>query len=67
MTSTTLDDVPGIGPERRKALLRRFGSVKAIAEAPADELAAVPGVSHTLATAVLAHLGGTPQPRETSS
>lgn len=58
VTATSLDDVPGIGPERRKALLRRFGSIKAIREAPPEELAAVPGISNTLAATVQAHLAG---------
>ena len=38
-----LDDLPGIGPKRRKALLVRFGSAKAVAAAEVGELAAVVG------------------------
>lgn len=41
MVDSVLDDVPGIGPVRKKALLRRFGSVKKIREASVDELGAV--------------------------
>jgi len=52
VTTTELDGIPGIGPERRKALLRRFGSVKAIRESPIDEIASVPGISETLAERV---------------
>ena len=44
-----LDDVPGVGPARKRALLRRFGSLKAMRDAPAAELAAVPGVGPALA------------------
>ncbi|MFO8009359.1 MAG: excinuclease ABC subunit UvrC [Dehalococcoidia bacterium] len=44
-----LDSVPGIGPKRRRALVRRFGSVKGIREASVDELASVPGMNHKLA------------------
>jgi excinuclease ABC subunit C len=40
-----LEDIPGIGPARRKALLRRFGSVEAIRQASLEELAAVPGMN----------------------
>jgi excinuclease ABC subunit C len=44
MIDSTLDDVPGIGPTRKKALLRRFGSLKRIRAASRDELdAALPG------------------------
>jgi excinuclease ABC subunit C len=39
MIDSTLDDVPGIGPTRKKALLRRFGSLKRIRAAGREELA----------------------------
>ena len=54
---STLEDVPGIGPGRRQALLRRFGSVTAIRSASDDELLAVRGVSPTLVAALRDHLG----------
>ena len=44
-----LEEIPGIGPSRRKALLRRFGSLDAIRSASVDELAEVPGLSRVLA------------------
>jgi excinuclease ABC subunit C len=44
-----LDDVEGVGPARKRALLRRFGSVKGIREASAEDLAAVAGVGKGLA------------------
>ncbi|MEK7802257.1 MAG: helix-hairpin-helix domain-containing protein, partial [Pseudomonadota bacterium] len=44
-----LDDVPNIGPKRKKALLHHFGSVKAIQDAIADDLAKVDGISRDLA------------------
>ena len=47
--SSALDGVPGIGPKRRRLLLRTFGSVKGIREAQADEIAAVPGMTAKLA------------------
>jgi len=49
-----LEDIPGIGPKRRKALLTRFGSLKAIREATEEELLATPGISKPAAEAVLA-------------
>ncbi len=52
-----LEEIPGIGPGRRKALLRAFGSVKAIGQADVADLAGVPGISRTIAEKVLAHLG----------
>jgi excinuclease ABC subunit C len=51
-----LDDVEGIGPGRKKALLKRFGSVRRIRQASEDEVAAVPGISRELAGRVKAHL-----------
>ncbi len=46
---SALDDVEGIGPARKRALLRHFGSVRAIREASTEELAAVAGVGPALA------------------
>ena len=44
-----LDDVPGVGPRRRRDLLRHFGSLRRLRGATVDELAAVPGISPELA------------------
>jgi excinuclease ABC subunit C len=54
--ASALDDIPGVGPARKRALLRRFGSLKGIREAELDELAAVPGMSRPAAEAVNAAL-----------
>jgi excinuclease ABC subunit C len=54
-----LDEVPGIGPKRKKALLKHFGSLKRIREATVEELAAVEGMNREVAERVLEHLGGT--------
>ena len=51
-----LEDIPGIGPARRKALLKAFGSLKAIREADTDALAAVPGMNRAAAEALHAGL-----------
>ncbi|TME86691.1 MAG: excinuclease ABC subunit UvrC [Chloroflexi bacterium] len=44
-----LDDIAGVGPARKRALLRKFGSVRAMQEAPVEDLAAVGGVGVALA------------------
>ena len=51
-----LDDVPGIGPLRRKALLAEFGSLKAIRQATLEQLAAVPGMTRRVAEQLLESL-----------
>ncbi|HUU62870.1 MAG TPA: excinuclease ABC subunit UvrC [Dehalococcoidia bacterium] len=50
--ASALDNVPGIGPKRKRALLQKFGSVRAIKEAPIDEMAAVVGMTQSLAQRV---------------
>jgi len=47
-----LEDIPGIGPKRRKALLTKLGSMKAIREATEEELLKVPGMNQAAAKAV---------------
>jgi len=49
MTASVLDDIPGVGEKRKKAILRHFGSVKRLRGASADEIAQVPGVPKDLA------------------
>lgn len=58
MTSSELDGVPGLGPARRGALLRHFGSVRKLKAAGVDEIAALPGFGPRTAAAVLAALTG---------
>jgi excinuclease ABC subunit C len=53
MTASLLDDVPGLGPARTKALLSAFGSVKKLRSASVEAVAAVPGIGPTLAAAVV--------------
>ncbi len=50
-----LDEIAGIGPTRKKALLRSFGSAKAVGKASVQDLAAVEGVSTALAQAIYDH------------
>ncbi|HYH27459.1 MAG TPA: helix-hairpin-helix domain-containing protein, partial [Actinomycetota bacterium] len=47
--ASPLDEIPGIGPTRKRALLRRFGSLTRLARASEDEIAATPGVGRALA------------------
>jgi excinuclease ABC subunit C len=51
-TVSALDSVPGLGPARRAALLKKFGSVKALIAASPEEIAAVPGIGPKLAETV---------------
>ena len=52
---SALSDIPGIGPGRQRQLLRHFGSIKRVREASVEELAAVSGISRSVAEAVHAH------------
>ena len=47
--TSRLEDIPGIGPRKRAALLRRFGGIAGVTSASADDLATVEGISKTLA------------------
>jgi excinuclease ABC subunit C len=53
-----LDDVPGIGPKRKRELLRKFGSVSGIMQAGLAEVAAVPGMGAAAARKLAEQLGG---------
>jgi excinuclease ABC subunit C len=54
MLVSLLDDVPGLGETRRKALMKQFGSLKRLRAATVEELVAVPGIGRRTAEAVLA-------------
>jgi len=54
-----LDDIAGVGPARKRALLRKFGSVRAMQEAPVEDLAAVGGVGPALAERIKQALAAT--------
>jgi excinuclease ABC subunit C len=63
MTTSLLDEVPGLGPARQKALLRAFGSVKRLRAASPEQIAAVQGIGPALAAAVAGALAErTPEP-----
>jgi excinuclease ABC subunit C len=58
MTASALDGVPGLGPSRKTALLRHFGSVRKLRAADVEEIAALPGFGRRTAASVLAALHG---------
>ena len=49
LTTSTLDDVPGIGPNRKRALLMHFGTARAVKGAALDDLERAPGISKAMA------------------
>ena len=51
-----LDQIPGIGPSRKRALIKQFGSIKGVKAASLEELAAVPGMTGSLAKIIKEHL-----------
>jgi excinuclease ABC subunit C len=56
-----LDEIRGIGPKRRRNLILHFGSVKRLAEAQAEEISQVPGISYKLAESICTALRGDEQ------
>jgi excinuclease ABC subunit C len=56
MTSSLLDELPGVGPARKRALLAHFGSPEAVVSATSEELQAVPGLPAKIAREVHGHL-----------
>ncbi|HYG49151.1 MAG TPA: excinuclease ABC subunit UvrC [Allosphingosinicella sp.] len=52
MTASPLDEVPGIGPSRKRALLMHFGTAKAVRGAPLEDLEKAPGISKTMARGI---------------
>jgi excinuclease ABC subunit C len=62
MTASILDEVPGLGPARQKAVLAHFGSLKRLRAASVTEITEVNGVGPSLAAAIHARLHGVEQP-----
>ncbi|MBL8097067.1 MAG: excinuclease ABC subunit UvrC [Anaerolineales bacterium] len=54
--ASQLDSIPGIGPTRRRALLRRFGSLEGIRAASLEDLLTVPGMTQKAASSIKDHL-----------
>ncbi len=56
MVDSLLDPVPGLGPTRRRALMKQFGSVKKMRAASVEEIEQVPGIGRTTAESIAAAL-----------
>jgi excinuclease ABC subunit C len=55
LTTSSLDEVPGIGPSRKRALLMHFGTARAVKGAALEDLERAPGISKTIARTVYDH------------
>jgi excinuclease ABC subunit C len=55
LTTSPLDEIAGVGPSRKRALLRHFGTAKAVSRAGIEDLMSVTGVSKSLAEAIYDH------------
>jgi excinuclease ABC subunit C len=58
ITASPLDEVPGIGPARKRALLQHFGSAKAVSRAGIADLESVGGISAQMAKTIYDHFHG---------
>ena len=58
LTRSTLDEVPGIGAGRKRALLNHFGSARAVSGATLEDIKSVPGISSALAQKIHDHFRG---------
>ncbi len=58
MSENALDDIPGIGPTRKRALLRHFGSAKSVGRAGLPDLQAVAGISEAMAQQIYDYFHG---------
>jgi excinuclease ABC subunit C len=56
LSTSVIEDIPGVGPHRRQALIRSFGSLSRLRKATVEELAEVPGISQELANTIAQHL-----------
>jgi len=54
--ASQLDEIPGIGPKRRRALLKAFGSIESLRQASVDQLTTVQGITPALAESIKGHL-----------
>ncbi len=58
LQDSELDRIPGIGPAKKQALLKRFGSVRRLRDADEDDVAATPGIGRSLAAEIRTRLRG---------
>jgi excinuclease ABC subunit C len=64
--ASPLDEIPGIGPARKKALLRRFGSLLRLRQASEGEIAQTPGIGPEMARSIVEHLRAPAGARESA-
>jgi excinuclease ABC subunit C len=55
LVTSELDDIPGVGPARKKMLLNTFGSARAVRQAGLAELEAAPGINREMARVIYGH------------
>ncbi|MCA9950975.1 MAG: excinuclease ABC subunit UvrC [Anaerolineales bacterium] len=55
-TASILDGIPGVGPKRRKVLIRRFGSLDGLRKATVEEIGSTPGIPYNVAESIKAFL-----------
>jgi excinuclease ABC subunit C len=55
LVTSELDEIPGIGPSRKRALLNHFGSARSVGQAGLNDLEATPGISRQIALLVYGH------------
>ena len=67
MTESIMDELPGIGPARKRALLKRFGSPEGVLAASREELESVPGLPPKVARELYTHLNRTGERRATAN
>jgi excinuclease ABC subunit C len=65
--ASPLDEIPGVGPTRKRALLKRFGSLARLRTAEVDDIAATRGIGPELARIVFEHLHAVPDPARRES
>ncbi|WP_312180732.1 excinuclease ABC subunit UvrC [Arthrobacter sp.] len=58
MTASALDNIPGLGPAKQKAIIKHFGSVRRLKQATTVELMEVPGIGPAMASVIQANLAG---------
>jgi excinuclease ABC subunit C len=63
---SSIENIPGVGPSRRIALLEYFGTADRLREASAGDLAKAPGISESLAAQIYAHLHKRETPAQTN-
>ncbi len=56
MVSSVFDKIPGVGPKRKKALIKHFGTPDIVYKSTVDEIAEAPGISNELANTIYEHL-----------